>query len=109
MVFVMWAERYDAFVKKYGALTFQTISQALAEPSGWEAIAQKPEWGLFKFGHTHPNESNSGLMTLTLMAYDFAKKNRDLTTARRDQPGVPAVGGATSSAASAACRTARAT
>ena len=78
MIFVMWAERYDAFVAKYKELSFVTIGQAVKEPGGWDGIAQKPEWGLFKFGHTHPNQSNSGLMTLVLMAFDFHKKNRGL-------------------------------
>ncbi|HET9235249.1 MAG TPA: substrate-binding domain-containing protein, partial [Candidatus Eisenbacteria bacterium] len=79
MVFVMWAERYAAFQQKYGEISFRTLSQALAEPSGWQTIANKPEWGLFKLGHTHPNQSNSGLMTLVLMAYDYHQKNRGLT------------------------------
>lgn len=79
MVFVFWAERYEAFAAKYSTVSFDTIGQALREPGGWDAIAQKPEWGLFKFGHTHPNQSNSGLMTLTLLAYEFQKKNRGLT------------------------------
>src|ERR1700752_3179562 len=63
MVFVIWDERYQAFLQKYKTLSFATASQALQERGGWDSIAQKPEWGLFKFGHTHPNESNSGLMT----------------------------------------------
>lgn len=79
MVFVLWAERYDAFIAKYGEVNFQTVGQALREPGGWDAIAKKPEWGLFKFGHTHPNQSNSGLATLVLMAYDFDKKTRGLS------------------------------
>lgn len=79
MVFVMWAERHAAFQKKYGEVSFRTLSQALAEPSGWQTIAGKPEWGLFKLGHTHPNRSNSGLMTLVLMAYDYHQKGRGLT------------------------------
>ena len=78
MVFVMWAERHEAFIAKYKELSFETIGRALKEPGGWDAIAQKPEWGLFKFGHTHPNQSNSGLMTLVLMAFDFHKKSRGL-------------------------------
>ncbi len=78
MVFVMWKERYDAFVQKYKTLSFATISQALQEKSGWESIAQKPEWGFFKFGHTHPNQSSSGLMTLILAAYSYDKKTNHL-------------------------------
>src|SRR6185295_18534745 len=79
MVFVMWGERYQAFVQKYKSLNFVTVAQALKEKGGWDAIAKKPEWGLFKVGHTRPSKSNSGLMTLVLMAYDFNGKTRDLT------------------------------
>ncbi len=90
MVFVMWAERHEAFVRKYGEVSFKTLAQALAEPSGWQGIAGKPEWGLFKLGHTHPNESNSGLMTLVLMAYDYYGKTRDLTLKDILDPGFQA-------------------
>lgn len=86
MVFVMWEERYQAFIAKYKELNFRTIAQALAEPGGWNGIAAKPEWGLFKFGHTHPNQSNSGLMTLVLLAYDFHDKTRDLQMADITNP-----------------------
>jgi len=78
MVFVMWEERYQAFVQKYKTVSFTTIGQALEEKGGWDSIAQKPEWGFFKFAHTHPNQSNSGLITLVLMAYDYHKKARGL-------------------------------
>lgn len=78
MVFVLWAEREKAFTAKYKEVTFETIGKALKEPGGWDGIAQKPEWGLFKFSHTHPNQSNSGLMTLVLMGFDFHKKNKGL-------------------------------
>ncbi len=81
MVFVMWAERYQAFKQRYAEISFKTLSQALAEPGGWGGIAGKPEWGLFKFGHTHPNQSNSGLMTLILLAYDYHDKCRELSPA----------------------------
>ena len=78
MVFVMWEERYQAFLQKYKTLSFDTIAQAEQEKSGWESIAAKPEWGFFKFGHTNPNESNSGLMTLVLAAYGYSHKTRGL-------------------------------
>src|SRR5271165_747953 len=78
MVFVVWDERYQAFMQKYKTFSFGTVAQALQEKGGWDSIAQKPEWGLFKFGHTHPNESNSGLMTIVLAAYAYQKKAKDL-------------------------------
>ncbi|HSY50748.1 MAG TPA: substrate-binding domain-containing protein [Thermoanaerobaculia bacterium] len=79
MVYIMWNERYEAFAKKYGTISFDTIAKALAEPTGWQAIAEKPEWGLFKFGHTNPSSSNSGLVTLVLMAYDHTQKTKNLS------------------------------
>jgi serine/threonine protein kinase len=79
MVFVMWKPRYEAFLKKYGAVTFRTVAAAAREPGGWAAIGGKPEWGHFKFGHTHPNMSNSGMLTLVLMAYEFSGKQRGLS------------------------------
>jgi len=81
MVLVMWEERYRAFKQRYSELNFRNIADALAQKTGWAGIAHKPEWGLFKFGHTNPTESNSGLLTLVLMAYDYAKKCRHLQVA----------------------------
>lgn len=78
MVFVMWDERYKAFIEKKKKVDFTTVVEALQEKGGWDSLANKPEWGLFKFGHTNPNKSNSGLVTLTLMAYNFNNKTRDL-------------------------------
>jgi eukaryotic-like serine/threonine-protein kinase len=79
MVFVMWKHRYEAFVKRFGKVSFRTLGEAMAEPEGWGKIAERPEWGLFKLGHTDPNKSNSGLQVLVLMAYEFAGKQRGLT------------------------------
>jgi ABC-type Fe3+ transport system substrate-binding protein len=78
MVIVMWADRYEAFVAKYNEVNFKTIAQAAAERTGWGAIADKPQWGYFNFGHTMPTHSNSGLLTLVLMAYDYADVSRKL-------------------------------
>jgi serine/threonine protein kinase len=86
MVFVTWESRHAPFIKKYGKVNFQTVDQAIREPRGWDAIAGEPGWGRFKFGHTHPNRSNSGLLTLVLMAYEFSKKDRDLSLGDVAQP-----------------------
>ena len=74
MVFVFWQERFDAFSKKFSEVSFRSIEQAVHEPGGWQGIANQPDWGLFKFGHTHPNQSNSGLATLYLMLCEFCGK-----------------------------------
>ncbi|MDR3636057.1 MAG: substrate-binding domain-containing protein [Isosphaeraceae bacterium] len=87
MVFLMWKNRYDAFIKKYKQVDFKTLAQAMGERDGWAAIAQKPEWGYFKFGHTAPQLSNSGLLAIVLTAYENANKVRGLTV--QDVTGPP--------------------
>src|SRR6267142_1174957 len=78
MVFVVWDERYQAFIQKYKTMSLQTVDQALQAKGGWDEIAHHPDWGLFKFGHNHPNQSNSGLMTIILAAYSYHHKTKDL-------------------------------
>lgn len=82
MVIVMWEDRYDAFIAKYKDMNFKNIAEALGEKTGWAAIAQKPEWGMFTFAHTIPTSSNSGLLTLALMAYDYLDVSRDIKSAQ---------------------------
>jgi serine/threonine-protein kinase len=79
MVFVMWRDRREAYIKKYGKVNFKTVGQAMHELAGWRSIAGQAGWGRFKFGHTDPTRSNSGLLTLVLMAYEFVNKERGLT------------------------------
>src|SRR5262249_17748553 len=81
MVFVMWRERYDAFVKKFGEASFDTISEAMSEPAGWQDIAGPGGWGFFKFSHTHPNPSNSPPAPLPLRPYDHHHKPSGLMPA----------------------------
>jgi len=78
MVIAMWQHHYEAFVERYEVVNFKTIADALLESTGWLAIADKPEWGLFNFAHTQPTESNSGLLALVLMAYDYAELSGQL-------------------------------
>jgi serine/threonine-protein kinase len=78
MVFVMWESRHEPFVKKFAGLKFKTIAEAMQQEGGWGSIAGQPDWGRFKFGHTHPDRSNSGLLTLVLMAYEHSAKDRNL-------------------------------
>ncbi|MBB5055343.1 ABC-type glycerol-3-phosphate transport system substrate-binding protein [Granulicella aggregans] len=79
MVFVMWEERYQAFQKHYGNVDFDTVNKALHETGGWQTIGSHPDWGLFKFGHTNPGESNSGIQTLVLAGNSYFKKSSELT------------------------------
>jgi serine/threonine-protein kinase len=89
LVFAMWETRREAFMKKYSGIRFRTIAEAMQEPGGWGTIAAHPDWGRFKFGHTDPEHSNSGLFTLVLMAYEFLGKEYNLS---RDEVARPSFG-----------------
>ena len=91
MVFVMWKPRHDAFLRKYAKLDFRTLAKAMQEPGGWGEIAGQPDWGHFKFGHTDPNRSNSGLQMLVLMGYELSGKQGGLAfedISRAEVPGL---------------------
>jgi Ca-activated chloride channel family protein len=74
--------------------TWKPMAEALGWPSkpvGWadlKTLAEKeegwkslgfPQWGRFKLGHTHPEYSNSGLITVLAEVYAGAGKKSDLT------------------------------
>jgi Ca-activated chloride channel family protein len=80
MVFVMWEERYQAFLRHFPRVSFTTIGEALAADN-WAALGGRSEWGLFKFAHIHPLTDNSGLATVVLMANDVAGTHHALKTA----------------------------
>ena len=45
---------------------------------GWGRYGH-PEWGQFKFGHTHPEQSSTGFNILASLAYAAAGKTEGLT------------------------------
>jgi hypothetical protein len=90
MVFVLWEERYQAFQSHYGTVDFDTINRALHEPAGWQTIGGHPDWGLFKFGHTNPVDSNSGIQALLLAGHSYFKKTGDLTVSEVTDAGFQA-------------------
>lgn len=57
---------------------WDTLLTLAADPQGWAAYGH-PEWGQFKFGHTHPDYSNSGLLILTSLANAVVDKTQGLT------------------------------
>jgi Ca-activated chloride channel homolog len=61
---------------------WKPMAQALGwpnKPIGWAAYGH-PEFGAFKFGHTHPDYSNSGLDAVIAMNYAAVGKVRGLTS-----------------------------
>jgi serine/threonine protein kinase len=78
LAFLMFDDRYQAFLKKYKELNFKTLNDAM-RTKGWDEISGQPDWGPFTFTCADPTTYNNGLSALTLMAYDFANKYNGLT------------------------------
>jgi Ca-activated chloride channel homolog len=78
LVIALWKPMAEALGWPKKALGWSDILKASQNPKGWEAL-QRPEWGRFKLGHTHPEYSNSGLLSFLAEAYAGAEKTRGLS------------------------------
>lgn len=83
LVFAVWQERATVLLKKYASIDWPSIHDAL-KVSNWADIGGQTTWGPVKFGHTRPDKSNSGLLTIVLLAYAFFKEQRGLTDSQID-------------------------
>ncbi|HEX9296865.1 MAG TPA: substrate-binding domain-containing protein [Polyangiaceae bacterium] len=80
LVIATWRPMAEALGWPHKALGWKDLIKVSAHPKGWGAHGHA-EWGPFKLGHTHPEFSNSGLLSVLAEAYAGAKKTRGLTTA----------------------------
>ncbi len=68
VVIAMWKPMAEALGWGTKPVGWSDILAITKNPSGWAAYGH-PEWGKFKFGHTHPDFSNSGLITSLAIVY----------------------------------------
>lgn len=78
LVIAIWKPMAEALGWPKKALGWSDILKLSQNPKGWDAL-QRPEWGRFKLGHTHPEYSNSGLLSFLAEAYAGAEKTRGLS------------------------------
>src|SRR5579875_712953 len=83
VVIAMWKPEAEALGWPNKPIGWSDIAALSTNPRGWAAYGH-PEWGDFKFGHTHPDYSNSGLDAVIAMNYAALGKERDLTAADVD-------------------------
>jgi Ca-activated chloride channel family protein len=76
--FAMWRPMAEALGWPDKPISWDDIAALSANPQGWESLGH-PEWGQFKFGHTHPDYSNVGLLSMTALAYSALGKTDGLT------------------------------
>ena len=81
VVVAMWREMAEAIGWPGKSLQWRDIFEYARDASQWRRVS-KPEWGSFKFGHTDPNLSNSGLDALFAETYAALGKFDGVT--RRD-------------------------
>lgn len=78
LVIAIWKPMAEALGWPKKALGWSDILKLSQNAKGWEAL-QRPEWGHFKLGHTHPEYSNSGLLSFLAETYAGAEKTRGLS------------------------------
>lgn len=84
VVIAMWKPMAEALGWPAKPLGWADIAALATSAEGWKPYGY-PEWGSFKFGHTHPNYSNSGIVSIIAEAYSGANKQRGLTLADLQQ------------------------
>ncbi|HEY0752400.1 MAG TPA: VWA domain-containing protein [Ktedonobacteraceae bacterium] len=80
VVIAMWKPMALALGWPSKALGWSDIASLSTSSNGWTAYGH-PEWGDFKFGHTNPDDSNSGLAAVIAENYAAVGKQRVLTSA----------------------------
>lgn len=78
VVIAMWRPMAEALGWPQKPIGWGDILALARDPAGWSAHGH-PEWGVFKFGHTHPEYSNSGLISMLAEVYAATGKVTGLT------------------------------
>src|SRR5215470_336122 len=85
VVIAMWKPMAEAIGWGKKPIGWSDILALARSQKGWEAYGY-PQWGSFKFGHTHPQFSNSGLISLFAEVYAASGKTANLTSADVNKP-----------------------
>ncbi|MEO8702738.1 MAG: VWA domain-containing protein [Kofleriaceae bacterium] len=80
IVIAMWKPMAEALGWPGKPIGWKDILEVSKNSKGWGAFG-RPEWGEMKLGHTHPEYSNSGLLSVLAIAYAGAGTQRGLTAA----------------------------
>jgi len=80
VVIAMWKPMAEAIGWGKKPIGWSDILSLARNQQGWKAYGY-PQWGQFKFGHTHPQYSNSGLISVIAEAYAARGKTAGLSLA----------------------------
>jgi len=85
VVIAMWKPMAEALGWPNKRLGWSDVLELARDSRGWAAHGH-PEWGPFRFGHTSPESSNSGLISIFAEAYAATGKKAGLTVADVEKP-----------------------
>jgi Ca-activated chloride channel homolog len=85
VVIAMWKPMAEAIGWGKKPLGWADILALSRKEKGWDSYGF-PQWGKFKFGHTHPEFSNSGLISLFAEAYAASGKTAGLSLSDLEKP-----------------------
>jgi Ca-activated chloride channel family protein len=92
VVIAMWQPMAEALGWPDGPIGWDDLAELSTNPEGWSAYGH-PEWGEFKFGHPHPEHSNSGMLSLVAEVYSAVGLIDGLTVDKvKDQRVLDSVG-----------------
>lgn len=78
LAIAMWRPMAEALGWPDAPIGWDDLAALSLNPQGWAAYGH-PEWGEYKFGHPHPEHSNSGLLSLIAEVYAAANRTDGLT------------------------------
>lgn len=87
VVIAMWRPMAEALGWPGKPIGLKDILDLNANPQGWGAFGH-PEWGPFKYAHTNPEVSSTGLSAVTAEFYAGAGKTSGLTEDDVNNPAV---------------------
>ena len=87
VVLAMWKPMAEALGWPGKAIGLRDILALNENPEGWGAVGH-PEWGPFKYAHTNPEVSSTGLSTVAAEFYAGAGKTSGLTEEDINNPAV---------------------
>ncbi|HSH05545.1 MAG TPA: VWA domain-containing protein [Anaerolineae bacterium] len=73
----MWRPMAEVLGWPDQPVSWEMLIDLAADPDGWGSYG-RPEWGQFRFGHSHPQYSNAGMLTMTSLAYGITGKTSNL-------------------------------
>ncbi len=87
IVVAIWKPMAESLGWPKKNLSWKDLLKVAQNEKGWAGYGH-PEWGRFKFGHTQPEYSNSGLLAVLAVAYAGKGAVRGLGDADLDSPAV---------------------